>query len=91
MKLIVDTIVVFSLFKSDSFRRQLLSEHNFELFAPKFALEELFKYKEELIDKSGFNSFDAVSSSSKKQVPPHPKGCGLRQALVFRRQKKSDS
>ena len=21
---------------------------------------------------------------SKKQVPPHPKGCGLRQALVFR-------
>jgi predicted nucleic acid-binding protein len=52
MRLIVDTSIVFSLFKPDSFTRQLMSEHNFELFAPKEIIEELSKYSDLICSKS---------------------------------------
>ncbi len=52
MKLIIDTSIVFSLFKSDSFTRKLLSEYNLELFAPKEVIEELLKYCDLICSKS---------------------------------------
>ncbi len=52
MKLIIDTSIVFSLFKSGSFTRQLISEHNFNLFAPKELLEELVNYSDLICSKS---------------------------------------
>lgn len=52
MKLIVDTSIVFSLFKSDSFTRQFISKHNFELFAPKELISELSKYCDLICFKS---------------------------------------
>ena len=55
MKLIVDTSIVFSLFKSDSFTRKLISEHNFELFAPKELIEELSKYCNLICSKSNIS------------------------------------
>lgn len=52
MKLIVDTSIIFSLFKSDSFTKQLMSKHNFELFAPKEIIDELSKYCDLICSKS---------------------------------------
>ena len=52
MKLIVDTSIVFSLFKSDSFTKKLLSEHNFELYAPKNLIDELSKYGDLICSKA---------------------------------------
>lgn len=52
MRLVIDTSIVFSLFKSDSFTKQLLSEYNLELFAPKELVEELLKYSSLICSKS---------------------------------------
>ena len=52
MKFVIDTSIVFSLFKSDSFTIQLLSKYNFELFAPKELIDELSKYCDLICSKS---------------------------------------
>lgn len=52
MKLVVDTSIVFSLFKSNSFTTKLLKEYKIELFAPKELIEELSKYSELICSKS---------------------------------------
>ncbi len=52
MDLVVDTSVVFSLFKSDSFTNKLLRKYDFKLFAPKELIEELHKYSEIICVKS---------------------------------------
>ena len=51
MKLVVDTSIIFSLFKSDSETNKLLKEYKFELSAPKEILEELSKYSELICSK----------------------------------------
>ncbi len=53
MKLVVDTSVIFSLFKSNSFTNKLLKEYSIELFAPKELIEELSKYSKVICSKSG--------------------------------------
>lgn len=52
MKLVVDTSIVFSLFKSNSFTNKLLKENKIELFAPKELIEELSKYSKLICSKS---------------------------------------
>ncbi|MBI4116889.1 PIN domain-containing protein [Candidatus Pacearchaeota archaeon] len=52
MELVVDTSVVFSLFKSDSFTNKLLKEYDLTLFAPEELIEELSKYSEIICAKS---------------------------------------
>jgi len=55
MKLVVDTSIVFSLFKSDSFTNKLLTEHKLELFAPRELIEELHKYLDLICPKSNIS------------------------------------
>lgn len=52
MKLIVDSNVLFTYFWEDSLIKKLLMKINLELFSPEFALEEINKYKEEIIRKT---------------------------------------
>ncbi len=52
MKLVVDTSIVFSMFKSKSFTRQLLSKYKIELFSPKELIIELYKYSDEVCSKA---------------------------------------
>lgn len=52
MKLVVDTNVVFSLFKSDSFTNKLLKRYKLELFAPEKLIRELHKYSREVCLKA---------------------------------------
>ena len=55
MKLVVDTSIVFSLFKSASFTTKLLKEYDIELFAPENLVKELLKYSELICSKSGIS------------------------------------
>ena len=52
MKLVVDTNILFSFFKKDSFTQKLIVDSSLELISPELALEELEKYSEELSIKS---------------------------------------
>ena len=52
MELVVDTNIVFSLFKSNSFTNKLLKEYDIKLFAPKELIKELSKYSELICSKS---------------------------------------
>lgn len=51
MELVVDTNVVFSLFKKDSFTRRLIEKHNLKLFSPETLIKELDKYCREICSK----------------------------------------
>ena len=55
MELIVDTSIVFSLFKSDSSSVKILKEHKIELFAPKKLIDELNKYSDVICSKAGIS------------------------------------
>ena|SRR3989344_280584 len=55
MKFVVDTSVIFSLFKASSGTNKLLKEYRFELFAPKKILEELSKYSGLICSKFGIS------------------------------------
>lgn len=55
MKLVVDTSIVFSLFKSNSETIKLLKEYNFELFSPKELISELLKYEDLICSKSNIS------------------------------------
>ena len=52
MKLVVDTSIIFSLFKSNSFTNKLLKEYKIELFAPKEIIKELLKYSKLICSKA---------------------------------------
>mgnify|MGYP001574587806 CR=1 FL=1 len=52
MKFVVDTNIIFSLFKSKSYITELLNELNLELFSPKDLLNELNKYSETICSKA---------------------------------------
>ena len=58
MKLVIDTNILFSFFLHSSTTRKLILTTNFELVSPKLALEELFKYSEEIITKAGIKKQD---------------------------------
>jgi len=52
MKLVIDTNIVFSLFKSNPFTNKLLKKYKLKLFAPKKLIEELQRYSEEVCLKA---------------------------------------
>ena len=52
MKLVIDTNIVFSLFKSNSFTNKLLKEYKLELFAPEKLVKELHKYSRDICSKA---------------------------------------
>jgi predicted nucleic acid-binding protein len=53
VRIVVDTNVLFSFFKSGSVSCELILKSPFVLIAPKFALKELRKYAELICKKSG--------------------------------------
>ena len=55
MKLVIDTSVVFSLFKTESFTRELLSKYKLELYAPKELINELEKYADIISSKANIS------------------------------------
>ncbi len=52
MKFVVDTTVLFTFFWKDSFTKGLLVDQDFEFFSPEFALEEINKYSNEILEKT---------------------------------------
>jgi len=74
MELVVDTNVLFSFFKSDSFTRKLIIDTSLTLYAPYETCTELLKYKDEICNKSRitkkeFNRIQMILSSLVKTVP----------------------
>ncbi len=55
MKLIVDTNVLFTYFWEKAITKKLIMLEDLELFAPEFSLEELNKYEQEIIKKTGIS------------------------------------
>jgi predicted nucleic acid-binding protein len=55
MKLIVDTNILFSYFWKYSITRRVLMSQDMQLFAPEFALEEINKYKKDIMNKNNLN------------------------------------
>ena len=68
MKFVVDANVLFALSKPGSASNCILSKHKLKLVAPDFALLELYKYKEILVNKSGIDDFDKIIESLKSKV-----------------------
>lgn len=68
MKFVVDANILFALAKSSSTASLLTAKHNIKLFAPDFALVELYKYKNELEKKSDIGKFKDIIESLKKRV-----------------------
>jgi predicted nucleic acid-binding protein len=52
MRFVIDTSIVFSLFKSESFTNRLLKEHSIDLVAPFELISELKKYSKLICSKS---------------------------------------
>ena len=53
MKIVADTNVLFSFFWKYSITRRLISLTNFEIISPEKAINELNKYADEIIKKTG--------------------------------------
>lgn len=68
MKFVTDANVLFALSKPSSVANNILSEHKLKLLAPDFALLELYKYKEILVEKSGIDDFNKIIKSLKSKV-----------------------
>lgn len=52
MKLVADANILFSFFWRDSFTKRLLTGKYFKLCSPEFSLEEIGKYKDEIMRKA---------------------------------------
>ncbi|MEA3378380.1 MAG: PIN domain-containing protein [Nanoarchaeota archaeon] len=65
MEFVVDTNIVFSLFKGDSFTRGLIEEYNLKLFSPASLIKELNKYRKLICFKSKISekSFEDAKQS----------------------------
>lgn len=55
MKFVVDTNVLFTFFWKNSFTKGLLVDQDLEFFAPEFALEEINKYSNEILEKTSIS------------------------------------
>ena len=62
MKLVVNTNILFSIFKKDSFTRELITNYIFrkifELYSPEACFKELIEIKEEICEKFGILTKD---------------------------------
>lgn len=68
MKFVVDANILFALSKHSSVANSLFSKFSLRLFAPDFALIELYKHKEELSKKSGIDFNSAIKSLKEKAI-----------------------
>lgn len=70
MKLIVDTNILFSFFKSNSFIRDVIIKNYFEIFSPIKSKQELLKYKNLIMSKSNIDEvgFDLILYSLNKHI-----------------------
>ena len=70
MKLVVDTNILFSFFKKDSFTQKLIVNPSLELISPEVAFKELKKYSKEISVKSkiGKDNLDFMFSLLKEYV-----------------------
>ena len=68
MKIVVDTNILFSFFWEKSLTKKLLLVSKFELIAPKIAIEEIKKYSNEIIKKTGNENFKNDMNYLKKIV-----------------------
>jgi predicted nucleic acid-binding protein len=68
MKFVVDANILFSLCKESSAASGIFSKHDIKLVAPDFALIELYKYKKEIIEKSGGRDFEKIIENLKNKV-----------------------
>ena len=55
MKFVVDTNVLFTFFWKKSFTRKLFLNQDLELVSPEYSLEEIEKYSNEIIEKTGLS------------------------------------
>ncbi|MEK6934133.1 MAG: PIN domain-containing protein [Nanoarchaeota archaeon] len=68
MKIVVDANVLFSLCKPDSTTNLIFNKLKLQLFAPYFALRELAKYKNKLLEKSREGDFKTLTAKLKTKV-----------------------
>ena len=68
MRLIADANILFALAKETSTANFLVSKHKIKLITPDYALNELTKYKQELIKKSDIKNFQSIINSLKSKV-----------------------
>ena len=54
----MDTNILISALIKDSFSRKIILESNFKFLSPDFSLQEIEKYKEEILEKSGITNND---------------------------------
>ena len=52
MKFIVDTNILYSYFWKNSLTKEMIMREDLELFSPEYALEEINKYKSDIIKKT---------------------------------------
>lgn len=55
MKFVVDTNILFTFFWKNSFTKGLLVDQDLEYFAPEYSLEEINKYTDEILKKTGIS------------------------------------
>jgi len=55
MKFVVDTNILFTFFWKYSFTKGLLVDKDLEYFAPVYALEEINKYRDEILKRTGIS------------------------------------
>ena len=55
MKFVVDTNVLFTFFWKDSFTKGLLVDQDLEFFSPEYALEEISKHSNDILQKTGIS------------------------------------
>jgi len=62
MQIVIDTSIIFSLFKMDSFTRRLIQSYSMEFIAPPSMIDEVMKYQSLICTKSGLSP-DSFSSA----------------------------
>ncbi len=64
MELVIDTNVLFTFFWKKSIARKLLMKMDLKLFSPEFALEEINKYKSDILKKTKISEKEFKESRS---------------------------
>ena len=70
MKIVVDTNILFSFFWKNSLTKKLILNSSLELYSPIYVIEEILKYKSEIIKKTNINndSFDHFLNELKDSI-----------------------
>lgn len=70
MKIVVDTNILFSFFWESSLTRKLILTSSLELYSPEYVIEEIIKYKLDIIEKTKINNnyFDKCLQELKSTI-----------------------